>query len=326
MLKKSLFFAFLAVIAPCLLPAETSSTPEKKPLYVVKRGDCLWNISKKLWNDPHKWPLLFAANEAKIKNPNLIYSGQRFSIPTDLSQEALGKAGRLAQARVEPISESAGRYEKGGELSNAGGKIPVQSKEGATSIKKAPPPYSQKAESGEKPEKEANPPATAGENLPATAPTSLPAKWLLLVVTIVVLIAGIFLWKRKGNQGMPFAQEPKPFSSFPQAPEPMASRPTPSPAPSPSASSQPSNPPPQTKAAEPGVWKSATLTSISIPSTPTPKQPGPSEPNPSSPSPENSTPSSQGKAPAPPSSPAAPPLENKPSDSNNPPTSTNSAA
>ena len=49
--------------------------------YTVKKGDCLWFIAGKVYNDPLKWPKIFRANKGKIKNPDRIYPGQVLEIP-----------------------------------------------------------------------------------------------------------------------------------------------------------------------------------------------------------------------------------------------------
>ena len=52
-------------------------------LYTVIRGDCLWNISKKqdIYDDPYMWPRIYRANKDQVKDPDLIYPNQVFSIP-----------------------------------------------------------------------------------------------------------------------------------------------------------------------------------------------------------------------------------------------------
>ncbi len=51
--------------------------------YEVVKGDCLWNIAKKdyIYADPFKWPRIYEANKDKIKDPDLIYPKQVFTIP-----------------------------------------------------------------------------------------------------------------------------------------------------------------------------------------------------------------------------------------------------
>lgn len=50
--------------------------------YTVVKGDCLWNIAKKdyIYNDPFKWPRIYESNKDKIKDPDLIYPKQVFTI------------------------------------------------------------------------------------------------------------------------------------------------------------------------------------------------------------------------------------------------------
>ena len=62
----------------------TNNTAASKPSgqnYTVKRGDCLWNIAKKYYGNGSKYTTIYNANRDKIKNPNLIYPGQKLTIP-----------------------------------------------------------------------------------------------------------------------------------------------------------------------------------------------------------------------------------------------------
>lgn len=51
--------------------------------YTVVKGDCLWNIAKKKehYGNGFAWPVIYKANRDNIKNPDLIYPDQVFSIP-----------------------------------------------------------------------------------------------------------------------------------------------------------------------------------------------------------------------------------------------------
>lgn len=62
-------------------PVATTSQPTHKT-YTVKRGDCLWNITKKYTGNGARWKELYNLNKSKIRNPNLIYPGQVFTLPT----------------------------------------------------------------------------------------------------------------------------------------------------------------------------------------------------------------------------------------------------
>jgi nucleoid-associated protein YgaU len=50
--------------------------------YTVKKGDNLWNIAKKHLGSGSKWKDIYNANKGVIgSNPNLIYAGQKITIP-----------------------------------------------------------------------------------------------------------------------------------------------------------------------------------------------------------------------------------------------------
>lgn len=61
-------------------PSKPTATKEKR-YYTVKKGDCLWNISKKYYGKGSDYNKIYNANKDKIKNPSLIYPGQKFVIP-----------------------------------------------------------------------------------------------------------------------------------------------------------------------------------------------------------------------------------------------------
>lgn len=49
--------------------------------YTVKKGDTLWDLSQKFLDSPFLWPELWKENsEAPIRNPHLIYPGQRIRL------------------------------------------------------------------------------------------------------------------------------------------------------------------------------------------------------------------------------------------------------
>lgn len=61
------------------------STPKVNPksnsTYVVQSGDTLWAIAKKYYGNGNQYTKIYNANKDKIKNPNLIYPGQKLVIP-----------------------------------------------------------------------------------------------------------------------------------------------------------------------------------------------------------------------------------------------------
>ena len=74
--------------APKPAPKKKVVKKVKKPVqrtYKVKKGDNLWNISKKYLGKATRWPEIYKLNKGKgknqIKNPNLIYPNQVFKLP-----------------------------------------------------------------------------------------------------------------------------------------------------------------------------------------------------------------------------------------------------
>jgi nucleoid-associated protein YgaU len=61
--------------------------------YEVKKGDYLWKISgmEKIYQAPKFWPLLFDGNRGQIQDPDLIYPGQKLSIPRVSDEEMMQK-------------------------------------------------------------------------------------------------------------------------------------------------------------------------------------------------------------------------------------------
>lgn len=49
--------------------------------YEIKKGDSLSKIAKEFLGDAMKYPEIFEANREVIKNPDLIYPGQKIRIP-----------------------------------------------------------------------------------------------------------------------------------------------------------------------------------------------------------------------------------------------------
>lgn len=66
------------VIADGLKAPEESKGVE---FYVIKSGDTLSAIALHFYKDPNKYPKIFEANREVIKDPNLIFPGQKIRIP-----------------------------------------------------------------------------------------------------------------------------------------------------------------------------------------------------------------------------------------------------
>jgi hypothetical protein len=73
-------------------------SPNAPDSHTVVRGDTLWDISKLFLRSPWRWPELWGMNLEQIKNPHLIYPGQRLF---------LVKVGDRAMLRVgQPVGTS----------------------------------------------------------------------------------------------------------------------------------------------------------------------------------------------------------------------------
>ncbi|NOQ15355.1 MAG: peptidoglycan-binding protein LysM [Methyloprofundus sp.] len=62
---------------------ETALEPENVEYYVIQSGDSLSKIAKKYYQDAMQYPRIFAANKEVIKDPDLIYPGQKIRIPME---------------------------------------------------------------------------------------------------------------------------------------------------------------------------------------------------------------------------------------------------
>jgi nucleoid-associated protein YgaU len=53
----------------------------KVEYYIIKKGDTLSAIAKQFYGKPNDYPKIFEANREVIKDPNLIFPGQKIRIP-----------------------------------------------------------------------------------------------------------------------------------------------------------------------------------------------------------------------------------------------------
>ena len=51
------------------------------PNVIIRKGDNLWNISRRLYGDGFRYTTIYQANKGQIRNPDLIYPGQVFLTP-----------------------------------------------------------------------------------------------------------------------------------------------------------------------------------------------------------------------------------------------------
>ena len=73
-------FGIKEVKADELKPEEIGTIAEVE-FYTIEKGDTLWAIAKQHLGDGNKYNDIFAANREVIKDPDLIYPGQKIRIP-----------------------------------------------------------------------------------------------------------------------------------------------------------------------------------------------------------------------------------------------------
>ncbi len=72
------------VVAGSLRGPETPAAPAAPVpgrTYVVVKGDTLSQIAEREYGDASRWREIYQTNRATIKNPNLIYPGQKLRLP-----------------------------------------------------------------------------------------------------------------------------------------------------------------------------------------------------------------------------------------------------
>ena len=62
--------------------ADLSKTMPPEPMVVVQPGNSLWRLARRVYGKGLSYTTIYAANKDQIRNPDLIYPGQVFAIPT----------------------------------------------------------------------------------------------------------------------------------------------------------------------------------------------------------------------------------------------------
>ncbi len=71
--------------------------------YTIKKGDTLWDLSRKFYDSEWRWPALWGQNK-KLTNPHLIYPGQRIRLYQNVAPV---KHDDMAAAEVEEVPTAA---------------------------------------------------------------------------------------------------------------------------------------------------------------------------------------------------------------------------
>lgn len=89
-------------VLPSRSPAQVQEVKAQDPppavslSHRVARGDTLWSLSDKHYQDPFQWPLIFKANRDQIADPDLIYPRQELRIIQGAALEEVQRARRVA--------------------------------------------------------------------------------------------------------------------------------------------------------------------------------------------------------------------------------------
>ncbi len=77
--------------------------------YTVRTGDTLSGIAQRFYGHASDWPYLFHVNDAKISDPNLIYTGQVFQVPANPPASVLNGTYRAQPAAAASSPAPAAR-------------------------------------------------------------------------------------------------------------------------------------------------------------------------------------------------------------------------
>jgi LysM repeat protein len=83
------------------------TAPTAARTYIVRPGDTLSAIAERFYQNPSRWQWIYQANRAKISNPNIIYVGERLTIPYHAPSRTTAYTPRHANATA--LTSSAGR-------------------------------------------------------------------------------------------------------------------------------------------------------------------------------------------------------------------------
>jgi hypothetical protein len=88
------------------LPTETA-LPPTGDVYIVARGDTLWDICQVFFGDPEAWPGLWSINNEEITNPHYIFPGQvlRLQAGSDIRPPSLVAGAAVAPRLDAPFEE-----------------------------------------------------------------------------------------------------------------------------------------------------------------------------------------------------------------------------
>ena len=70
-------------VTPPPKPDEVVVKPSGPQTYTVQKGDTLFALARRFYNDQAKWKVIYEANRTSIKDKNAIKIGQTLTIPAN---------------------------------------------------------------------------------------------------------------------------------------------------------------------------------------------------------------------------------------------------
>jgi hypothetical protein len=101
-----IFFTFIIALNITFLSSQLHSETSDDEYYTIKRGDTLWDISQKFWDDPFQWPQLWELNPF-ITNPHLIYPDESLNLTLRIKKPVSPQVTAAVETAEEPITEEA---------------------------------------------------------------------------------------------------------------------------------------------------------------------------------------------------------------------------
>src|SRR4029079_15480035 len=90
--------------APPQEPTQAEAAPpkERKGRVIIQPGNNLWRLSRVIYGHGIQYTVIYEANRSQIRDADLIYPGQIFTVPHAVPPE------QIAPSRRRPLTEAEG--------------------------------------------------------------------------------------------------------------------------------------------------------------------------------------------------------------------------